>query len=199
MLTITDITCRVAGRPLLEGASLALPAGHKAGLIGRNGTGKTTLLKLIAGDLHADTGEIRLPNGTRVGRIAQEAPSGPQSLLDTVLAADSERHSLLEEAEHATDPHRIADIHQRLHELDAHSAPAPSCTASASMPRRSSGPATTSPAAGACAWRSLRCCSRRPTCCCWTSRPTTSTSRRPFGSRTSFGATRTPCCWSATI
>jgi ATP-binding cassette subfamily F protein 3 len=124
MLTITDLTCRIAGRPLIEGASLALPAGHKAGLIGRNGTGKTTLLRLIAGDLHADSGEIRLPNGTRVGRIAQEAPSGPQSLLDTVLAADSERHSLLEEAEHATDPHRIADIHQRLHELDAHSAPA---------------------------------------------------------------------------
>ena len=124
MLTITDLTCRMAGRPLLEGASLTLPAGHKAGLIGRNGTGKTTLLKLIAGDLHGDSGEIRLPNGTRVGRIAQEAPSGPQSLLDTVLAADTERQSLLDEAEHATDGHRIADIHQRLHELDAHSAPA---------------------------------------------------------------------------
>jgi ATP-binding cassette, subfamily F, member 3 len=124
MLTITDLTCRIAGRPLLEGASMTLPAGHKAGLIGRNGTGKTTLLKLIAGDLHADTGEIRLPNGTRVGRIAQEAPDGPQSLLDTVLAADTERQSLLEEAEHATDGHRIADIHQRLHELEAHSAPA---------------------------------------------------------------------------
>ena len=103
---------------------MTLPAGHKAGLIGRNGTGKTTLLKLIAGDLHADTGEIRLPNGTRVGRIAQEAPDGPQSLLDTVLAADTERQSLLDEAEHATDGHRIADIHQRLHELEAHSAPA---------------------------------------------------------------------------
>jgi ATP-binding cassette subfamily F protein 3 len=124
MLTITDLTCRIAGRPLLEGASLTLPAGHKAGLIGRNGTGKTTLLKLIAGDLHADSGEIRLPNGTRVGRIAQEAPDGPQSLLDTVLAADTERQSLLDEAEHATDGHRIADIHARLHELDAHSAPA---------------------------------------------------------------------------
>jgi ATP-binding cassette subfamily F protein 3 len=124
MLTITDLTCRIAGRPLLEGASLTLPAGHKAGLIGRNGTGKTTLLKLIAGDLHADSGEIRLPNGTRVGRIAQEAPDGPQSLIDTVLAADTERQALLDEADHATDGHRIADIHARLHELEAHSAPA---------------------------------------------------------------------------
>ncbi len=123
MLTITDITCRVAGRPRLEGASLTLPTGHKAGLIGRNGTGKTTLLKLIAGEIQADTGEIRMPNGARMGRIAQEAPSGPQSLLETVLAADTERAALLDEAEHATDPHRIADIHQRLHEISAHSAP----------------------------------------------------------------------------
>ena len=124
MLTITDITCRVAGRPLLEGASLTLPAGHKAGLIGRNGTGKTTLLKLIAGEIQADAGEIRMPNGARMGRIAQEAPDGPQSLLETVLAADTERAKLLDEAEHATDPHRIADIHQRLHEIGAHAAPA---------------------------------------------------------------------------
>ncbi len=124
MLTISDITCRVAGRPLLEGASLTLPAGHKGGLIGRNGTGKTTLLKLISGEIQADTGEIRLPNNARIGRIAQEAPSGPQSLLETVLAADTERATLLDEAEHATDPHRIADIHQRLHEIGAHAAPA---------------------------------------------------------------------------
>ncbi len=124
MLTITDLTCRVAGRPLLEGASLTLPAGHKGGLIGRNGTGKTTLLKLIAGEIQTDTGEIRLPNNARIGRIAQEAPSGPQSLLETVLAADTERARLLDEAEHATEPHRIADIHQRLHEIGAHAAPA---------------------------------------------------------------------------
>jgi ATP-binding cassette subfamily F protein 3 len=123
MLTITELTCRVAGRPLLEGASLTLPAGHKGGLIGRNGTGKTTLLKLIAGEIQADTGEIRLPNNARIGRIAQEAPSGPQSLLETVLAADTERATLLDEAEHATDPHRIADIYQRLHEIGAHAAP----------------------------------------------------------------------------
>src|SRR5262245_32758916 len=99
MLQITDLTCRVAGRVLLDKASLFVPAGHKVGLVGRNGTGKTTLLRLITGELHADAGTIALPKNTRVGTVAQEAPAGDRSLLDTVLAADVERTALLEEAE----------------------------------------------------------------------------------------------------
>ena len=124
MLSIENLTYRIAGRVLLEGASLSLPAGHHAGLVGRNGTGKSTLLKLIAGELHADSGDIGLPNGTRLGMVAQEAPDGPESLIDTVLKADKERTALLAEAEHATDPHRIADIHTRLADIEAHRAPA---------------------------------------------------------------------------
>jgi ATP-binding cassette subfamily F protein 3 len=124
MLSIENLTYRIAGRVLLEGASLSLPAGHHAGLVGRNGTGKSTLLKLIAGELHADSGDIGLPNGTRLGMVAQEAPDGQESLIDTVLKADKERTALLAEAEHATDPHRIADIHTRLADIEAHRAPA---------------------------------------------------------------------------
>jgi ATP-binding cassette subfamily F protein 3 len=124
MLTVTDLTYRIAGRPLLEGASLTLPDGHHAGLVGRNGTGKSTLLKLIAGELHADTGSIGLPSRARIGMLAQEAPDGPDSLLDTVLAADQELSALLAEAEHASDPHRIAEIHTRLADIGAHAAPA---------------------------------------------------------------------------
>jgi len=124
MLTIENLTYRIGGRVLLERASLALPAGHHAGLVGRNGTGKSTLLKLIAGELHADSGEINLPNNTRLGMVAQEAPDGPESLLDTVLKADTERTALLAEAEHASDPHRIAEIHTRLADIQAHRAPA---------------------------------------------------------------------------
>jgi ATP-binding cassette subfamily F protein 3 len=124
MLTIENLTYRIGGRVLLERASLALPAGHHAGLVGRNGTGKSTLLKLIAGELHADSGDIALPNGTRIGMVAQESPAGPESLIDTVLMADRERTALLAEAEHATDPHRIADIHTRLADIEAHRAPA---------------------------------------------------------------------------
>jgi ATP-binding cassette subfamily F protein 3 len=128
MLTIENLTYRIGGRVLLERASLALPAGHHAGLVGRNGTGKSTLLKLIAGELHADSGDIALPNGTRMGMVAQEAPAGPESLIETVLIADRERTALLAEAEHATDPHRIADIHTRLADIEAHRAPARAAT-----------------------------------------------------------------------
>lgn len=123
MLHINDLTLRVAGRTLLEKATVALPEGARVGMLGRNGTGKTTLFKAIAGDIHPDDGTINIPRGRRLGRVAQEAPSGPESLLDTVLAADIERTALLAEAEIATDPGRIADIQMRLVDIDAHSAP----------------------------------------------------------------------------
>ncbi|TXH34950.1 MAG: ABC-F family ATP-binding cassette domain-containing protein [Rhodospirillaceae bacterium] len=124
MLTISDLTYRIAGRSILSGASLSLSAGQRAGLVGRNGTGKSTLLKLISGQLQADSGEIRMAGNSRIGMLSQEAPSGPVSLLDTVLAADTERAALLAEAEHCSDPARIADIHQRLSDIGAHAAPA---------------------------------------------------------------------------
>ena len=63
-----------------------------------------------------------------MGMVAQEAPAGPESLIDTVLTADRERTALLDEAEHATDPHRIADIHTRLADIEAHRAPARAAT-----------------------------------------------------------------------
>ena len=122
MLTIDNITIRIAGREILKGASAQLPGGRRIGLVGRNGAGKTTLLKLILGQIHADAGEFMMPASARVGSVAQEAPSGSISLLDTVLAADTERTALLDEAEHATDPHRIGEIHTRLAAIDAYSA-----------------------------------------------------------------------------
>ena len=124
MLHINDLSFRMEGRPLFEKATAAIPAGHKVGFVGRNGTGKTTLLRLIAGELAPDDGEIRLPKGTRIGWVAQEAPGGAETLIQVVLAADTERTSLLAEAETAKDPHRIAEIHVRLADIDAHSAPA---------------------------------------------------------------------------
>ena len=108
MLRISDITYSVEGRPLFDGASATIPAGHKVGLVGRNGAGKTTLFNLIRGDLTLEGGAIDLPARARIGGVSQEVPGNEVSLLDTVLAADTERADLMAEAETATDPTRIA-------------------------------------------------------------------------------------------
>ena len=124
MLKIENITYSVEGRPLFEGACATIPYGHKVGLVGRNGAGKTTLFNIIRGDLVLESGDISLPPRSRIGGIAQEVPSSSTSLLETVLQADTERNSLLSEAETATDPHRIAEIQARLTDIDAWSAEA---------------------------------------------------------------------------
>jgi ATP-binding cassette subfamily F protein 3 len=124
MLVIDDLTVRIAGRALLEGASARIPPGSRVGLVGRNGAGKTTLFSVIAGDITGEHGEVQMPPRWRIGRLAQEAPGGPESLIEVVLAADTERNRLVAEAETAQDPHRIAEIQTRLAEIRAHAAPA---------------------------------------------------------------------------
>ena len=122
MLKIENITYSVEGRPLFEGASATIPTGHKVGLVGRNGAGKTTLFRIIKRELALEGGDISLPNRARIGGVAQEVPSSSTSLIETVLAADTERASLLIEAETAHDAHRIAEIQARLTDIDAWSA-----------------------------------------------------------------------------
>ena len=124
MLVIDNLSVRVAGRLLIEEAAVQIPAAARVGLVGRNGTGKTTLFRVIAGELAPEQGAIVVPRKTRIGRLAQEAPDGPQSLIDMVLAADTERTALLAEAEHADNPHRIAEIQTRLADIGAYAAPA---------------------------------------------------------------------------
>jgi ATP-binding cassette subfamily F protein 3 len=124
MLVIDDLTLRIAGRALLEGASAQVPDGARVGLIGRNGAGKSTLFRAIAGDIAPEHGTIALPARARIGRLPQEAPDGPERLVDLVLAADRERAALIAEAEAAHDPHRIAEIQTRLADIGAHAAPA---------------------------------------------------------------------------
>ncbi|MXV36236.1 MULTISPECIES: ABC-F family ATP-binding cassette domain-containing protein [unclassified Saccharibacter] len=128
LLTITDLTLRIAGRPLLEGASLTIEPGRRIGLIGRNGTGKSTLLAAIAGDIAPDSGSITFSSRATMGRVKQETPSGELSLIEAVLASDEERARLLHDVETTEDPTRIADIHERLLAIDAHSAPARAST-----------------------------------------------------------------------
>jgi ATP-binding cassette subfamily F protein 3 len=124
MLQISDLSIRIAGRLLIDHASVTLPAGTKAGLVGLNGTGKSTLFKAITGELAPESGSVSIPRQARIGQVAQEAPGTEDALIEIVMAADKERASLLAEAETATDPNRIADIHTRLFDIDAHSAEA---------------------------------------------------------------------------
>jgi len=126
MLRIEDISYSIAGQPLLVHASADIPEGHKVGIVGRNGTGKTTLFRLIRGELTLDSGAITLPSRARIGGVAQEVPSSETSLLDTVLAADTERADLM--AEQTDDAHRIAEVHARLADIDAWSAEARAAT-----------------------------------------------------------------------
>ena len=124
MLVMNDITVRLGGRTILDGASAALPPRARVGLIGRNGAGKSTLVRVIAGMLEPDDGAAEMPRASRLGYIAQEAPAGQESPFETVLAADTERAALLEEADGCHDPDRIGEIHERLNAIDAHAAPA---------------------------------------------------------------------------
>jgi ATP-binding cassette subfamily F protein 3 len=124
MLSLTDISIRIAGRLLIDHSSVQIVPGARVGFVGRNGVGKSTLFHAIRGELPTETGTIAIPPRWRIGSLAQEAPDGPESLIEVVLKADVERHALLREAETAHDPGRIADIQTRLVDIDAHSAPA---------------------------------------------------------------------------
>ena len=121
MLTISNLDFQIEARPLFESATAQISAGWKVGLVGRNGTGKSTLLRLIREDVEnprADSA-IRLNSGARLGWVAQEVAATDDTILDVVLAADTERHALMLESETATDPDRIGEIHERLLDIDA--------------------------------------------------------------------------------
>lgn len=124
MLHINDITFRIGDRLLFDEATVSIPAGHKVGFVGRNGAGKSTLLKMILEEIGPESGSINVQPRAKVGHVGQEAPGGPQSLLETVLASDHELAALSAEAGTTTDPNRIAEVHTRLADIGAHTAEA---------------------------------------------------------------------------
>ena len=123
MITIDSLTVRLGGRAILQDATAAIPPGARVGLIGRNGAGKSTLMKALIGQIEPDQGSVEMPRRSRIGYIAQEAPSGSITPFEAVLAGDAERASLLEEAETCTDMDRLGDVHDRLLAIDAYAAP----------------------------------------------------------------------------
>ncbi len=123
MLRIDNLVFNAWGRRFFDSASVAIPVGTKVGLVGRNGVGKSTLFKLIKGDLAPQGGDILLPKTARIGSVDQEHPATPVTLLDTILAADVQRDALNAELETA-EPEELADIYQRLNAIDADRAPA---------------------------------------------------------------------------
>jgi len=124
MLAMSDISVRIAGRLLIDHSSVQITPGARVGFVGRNGVGKSTLFHAIRGDLPTESGTITVPPRWSIGSLAQEAPNGPEKLIEVVLKADRERESLMREAEAASDPTRIAEIQTRLADIEAHSAPA---------------------------------------------------------------------------
>ena len=124
MLQLSNIFYSIQGKPIFEDASAVIPTGHKVGIVGRNGTGKTTLFKLIKKSLTPDSGNIEIPKYYKIGGVEQEAPACEKSLLQTVLEADIERTQLLKEVDNCKDGKRITYIYQRLEDINAYSAEA---------------------------------------------------------------------------
>lgn len=124
MLTVSNLTYRIAGRLIFDSANVAVPTGWRVGVVGANGAGKSTLFKLIAGELQQDGGEVTLGERFTMGMVRQDIPDSDTSLLDIVLESDTERTALLAQAETEEDPYKLGDIYERLNDIDAYSAPA---------------------------------------------------------------------------
>jgi ATP-binding cassette subfamily F protein 3 len=122
VLNVQNVTYRIQGRTLLDGASFLLPQGHHAALIGRNGTGKSTLFKLILGELHQDDGDIDSPRDYKIVTVAQETPGGKQTLRDFVLKSDKKLTHLFKELETEHDGEKIADIYEQIERMDGFTA-----------------------------------------------------------------------------
>ena len=128
MIKIEKISFSIGGRKLLDTGNITIPSGHKVGVVGRNGTGKTTLFGLIKEDLELESGQINIPKNAKIGDVQQEVSENNLSVIDTILAADEERETLLKRAKTEKDPDQIAEMQIRLEDIGAWSAEARAST-----------------------------------------------------------------------
>ncbi|KXS37396.1 ATP-binding cassette domain-containing protein [Modicisalibacter tunisiensis] len=126
MIALRQLDLQRGTQPLFEAAELTLYPGQKAGIVGANGTGKSSLFKLLLGELGPDRGEVSLAGGLRIAHMAQEVESLERSILDYVLDGDRElraTQAALDAARERDEAHREAELHGRLEALDGYSAP----------------------------------------------------------------------------
>src|SRR5688500_18079505 len=176
MLRISNITLRRGARVVLEGASMNVHPAQKVGLVGPNGSGKSSLFALIRGELHADAGEVSLPPKWILSHVAQETPGIDQPALEFVLDGDVEMREVEHGMRDGSTWRSFTHATTRWAATRRALAPSRCSRAWASTRLRRRGRWPSSRAAGACASTSPAPSCGAPTCCCWTSPPTTSTS-----------------------
>ena len=121
MIQLRNLTLARGGRPLLANITLQLHGGWRVGLVGANGTGKSSLLSLLAGVLHPEAGDAIVPPQWRIAWLEQEVPALAQPAIEYVLDGDRELRSVqaaLADAEARHDGAAIAELHGRLEALD---------------------------------------------------------------------------------
>jgi ATP-binding cassette, subfamily F, member 3 len=131
MLSFTNVTLRRGPRALLEGVTFTVYPGWRVGVIGRNGTGKSSLFSMLSGELQPDVGEIVMPKGVEIATVAQETPASPQAAIDYLLDGDFDlraTEAALVDAEAAHDAVRISALHEHLHHIDGYGARARAAT-----------------------------------------------------------------------
>ena len=127
MIELKNLTLQRGSKLLLDKANLTVSPQRRVGLVGRNGTGKSSLFALIKGEIAQDGGDVLLPAHWKLASVAQETPALDISALDYVLQGDGELQlfqTALHEAEAKNDGMKQAEYHAKLEEIDAYSAPA---------------------------------------------------------------------------
>ncbi|MGB2905295.1 MAG: ATP-binding cassette domain-containing protein [Candidatus Dechloromonas phosphoritropha] len=127
MIALRQVTFARVGRPLVIAASVQIHAGWKVGVVGANGSGKSSLFALLANELHAESGDVYMPASWRIARVAQETPALPDSAIDFVLDGDTELRRVERElavAEAVGDGEAIGHLHARYGEIEGYSAKA---------------------------------------------------------------------------
>jgi len=127
LIQLRQLTLTRGVRRLIEGASLQIPAGWRVGVIGANGSGKSSLFALLRGEIQVEAGHCEVPRDWRIAAVAQETPPLPQPAIEFVLDGDTELRQVeraLVVADAAHDGHALAELHTRLEAIEGYSAKA---------------------------------------------------------------------------